>query len=78
VKDAVDETDTGRLVGIRIGQFDVHFPQTTFKGRCRGVLAVTPAPPLVYAKLTLRRALESDEKFLPAGQQGQYPPITLL
>lgn len=41
VKDAVDEADAGRLVGICIGQFDVHFPQTSFKGRCRAVLVET-------------------------------------
>ena len=32
MEDAVDEADTGALVGILVGEFDVDFPQTTLEG----------------------------------------------
>lgn len=35
VEDAVDEADTRTLIRVRIWQFNVHLPDSAFKGCCR-------------------------------------------
>lgn len=38
MKDAVHEADAGRFVGVLVGEFDVDFPDSAFKGRFAGAL----------------------------------------